>query len=570
MTGDFFFCILCGFKAPKLRSSSERCSSSIRIFPNSAPSLKQCKMLKVGWFDGISQPFKQWFATHITPHLPGGWRTAALVNTILMTIVAILMTMFSSVALVQAGGFNKPVVFYTGSCGISGATTLNTTLHLLINILSTAILASSNMFMQILNAPSREEVDKSHARGSWLDIGVLSARNIFRLSPFKTMAWLGFLASSTPVHLLFNSTVFEASYRLSQYQLAIVAEPFLHGGHYYTPGASLLNSGGIDGDILHNPEVRYGDLIDLVDYQNRSSSSFVGVHLDSISHNTASWTRFDRKTCRQEYYYCSGLSSHTDVVLVVADTYGWPRSQVWNLTERDNSFWNTYVPDDASEPEHNSLWFYGNCTMSSRSENGLKTCFNSCQRALNGSSTTRNWTIPFYTNETTASHVAQQSSSIYNNGMLPSFSAYNFEYNNLSIDYCLARPVQELCKVALSTTLLVSVTGCAILKAILCIWVFYRLRSQQPLTTPGDAINSFIIEPDPHTAGLCLVSQGEVRMRLFCGSPQPGPRQYRLRERRLRAVVPSSQWYLLLLTMTGAVAGATTLTIVVGAVVGGM
>lgn len=69
-------------------------------------------------------------------------------------------------------------------------------------------------------------------------------------------------------------------------------------------------------------------------------------------------------------------------------------------------------------------------------------------------------------------------------------SIYNPKRNDLNVDYCLARPVQESCKVALSTTLLVCVTGCAILKATLCVSVYFRLRTQKPLTTPGDAIES--------------------------------------------------------------------------------
>lgn len=168
-------------------------------------------MRNLEWLDRILKPFKQWFRVHVIPHLPGGRRTAALVNTVLIANVSVLLAILSAMALSKAGGFNKPLIFFTGACGIAGA--LNTTLHIIINILSTATLASSNMFMQVLNAPSREEVDQSHTRGSWLEIGVLSARNIFRLSPFKTIAWLGFLISSIPIHLLFNSAIFEASYR---------------------------------------------------------------------------------------------------------------------------------------------------------------------------------------------------------------------------------------------------------------------------------------------------------------------------------------------------------------------
>jgi hypothetical protein len=91
-----------------------------------------------------------------------------------MIIVSILTIILSSVALHKTAGFNKPLVFFTGTCGVKGAPAINVKLHIIINIISTAIFASSNIFMQVINAPSREEVDRSHQRGSCLEIGVLS------------------------------------------------------------------------------------------------------------------------------------------------------------------------------------------------------------------------------------------------------------------------------------------------------------------------------------------------------------------------------------------------------------
>lgn len=143
-------------------------------------------------------------------------------------------------------------------------------------------------------------------------------------------------------------------------------------------------------------------------------------------------------------------------------------------------------------------------------------------------------------------------------------SIFSPKQNDLEIEYCLARPVQESCKVALSTTLLVCVTGCAILKTALCALVYFYLRRQNLLVTPGDAINSFISEPDHHTVGMSLLSQGEVRMSLLCGTPQPGPRKYRQRGRKLFVSVPSSEWGLLLVIMMAALAGAVVLTVIAG------
>lgn len=288
-------------------------------------------MRKTGWLARIQNPFKEWLRVNVTPHLPGGWRTAALVNTILTAIVSIIMTVVSVVALVKAGGFNRPLVFFTGTCGATGASALNAALHILVNILSTAMLASSNMFIQVLNAPSREDVDKCHARGSWLEIGVLSSRNIFRLSRFKTIAWLGFFSSSIRIHLLFNSTIFQFSYNFSRHDLAIVAEPFLDGGKYLTPGASLLNSGGltIDEGLLEDdynqssepssPDLGtgYGQVVNVTDY--RDSTSAINEKIALVAQSGSSWTRLEKKDCKREYLDCSGLSTHRDLVVVVSD-----------------------------------------------------------------------------------------------------------------------------------------------------------------------------------------------------------------------------------------------------------
>lgn len=533
------------------------------------------RMGKSEWFGRILKPFKQWFRVHVTPHLPGGWRTAALVNTILIAIVSVLMAVFSAVALIQAGGFNRPLVLFTGACGIGGASALNAVLHIIINILSTAMLASSNMFMQVLNAPSRKEVDKSHARGSWLEIGVLSGRNIFRLSPFKTIAWLGFLISSIPVHLLFNSAIFQSSYRFSRYDLAIASEPFLHGGKYLTPGASLLNSGGLTiyeakrSVSTWSPDVwdGYGDFVNLTEYQDDTSA--INMKIASAARSGSSWTRINKKDCKQEYLACSGLSTHRDVIIVVSDTQGWPRSEVWNLNEEQSSFWDAYVPDDASEPEHNSLWFYSECAMSAYSGDGQTNCGNSCRWALGGQNATGDWMVPFYPiNSTTERSVLNSGDNGYADWNNPSI--YYPEQNKLNVAYCLVQPAQASCKVAMSTTLLVCVTGCAFLKMILCTWVYCRLRPQNPLTTPGDAINSFISEPDPHTAGMSLLSQGEIRMGSFCGAPQPGPRKYRQRKRNLGITVPSSEWFLLLVIMASALVGAVALIGIIGIGAGGI
>jgi hypothetical protein len=80
---------------------------------------------------------------------------------------------------------------------------LNTALHVLINALSTVLLSASNYTMQVLSSPTRAEVDTAHARGSWLDIGILSPRNLRGIAKKRAVLWLILAASSVPLHLLY-------------------------------------------------------------------------------------------------------------------------------------------------------------------------------------------------------------------------------------------------------------------------------------------------------------------------------------------------------------------------------
>lgn len=79
---------------------------------------------------------------------------------------------------------------------------LSTTYHILINILSTTLLTSSNYCMQLVCAPTRDEIDDLHARGGYFDIGMLSLRNVRHIPRRRALLWFVLAASSIPLHLL--------------------------------------------------------------------------------------------------------------------------------------------------------------------------------------------------------------------------------------------------------------------------------------------------------------------------------------------------------------------------------
>ncbi|KAK8068242.1 hypothetical protein PG996_007354 [Apiospora saccharicola] len=133
---------------------------------------------------------------------------------------------------------------FTGAC--DEAARRNTFLHLAINIASSAILASSNFFMQVLVAPTRHEVDKAHARGRWLEIGVQSWHNVRFIPVLNSALWLLLALSTIPLHLIFNSSVIERN-AFTHYGFTMITEAWIteYTNHIpiFVPGCDAFPNG---------------------------------------------------------------------------------------------------------------------------------------------------------------------------------------------------------------------------------------------------------------------------------------------------------------------------------------
>lgn len=115
---------------------------------------------------------------------------------------------------------------YEGSC--SWVRNVDDVLHLVINILSTLLLGSSNLCMQVLVAPTRNEIDVAHSKQRWLDIGVPSWRNLRNISLSRRLMWWLLGLSSVPLHFIYNSAI-SSSLASYSYGGAVVTESFLQG-----------------------------------------------------------------------------------------------------------------------------------------------------------------------------------------------------------------------------------------------------------------------------------------------------------------------------------------------------
>lgn len=126
-----------------------------------------------------------------------GWRFGA-VNCAIAATVVFLVNMVATIVFTVYG--DRTGALYAGDC--EKTRKINTGLHIVINVLSTALLSSSNYCMQCLSAPTRKDVDAAHAQGKWLNIGVLSFRNLRWIGRKRITLWAFLGLSSLPLHLL--------------------------------------------------------------------------------------------------------------------------------------------------------------------------------------------------------------------------------------------------------------------------------------------------------------------------------------------------------------------------------
>ncbi|KAL3304340.1 hypothetical protein RB213_013504 [Colletotrichum asianum] len=504
------------------------------------------------------QPVSQW--------LPTGWRRMAIMNVALITISLFVLLGVLICAVSETGDIKQPWRLYEADCGTTAK--VNVLLHLLVNIFSTIVLASSNFFMQVLNAPTRKEVDSAHSQGKWLNIGISSFRNAFCLSRFKMLAWFSLLLTSVPLHVVFNSSIFQIDSRTGDFRVTIATEEFLHGGSYFLPGASLIaqevlpdpwgtnhNADRDNKSFLRFPEYR--------DFGNRNLiPSFRDLANDNFSTETrvvsdtadqaSGWRRLDTPACRQMYtnMSCSGLRGYRNLVMV-AQGSGWIRSDIWNLSATTDGFLAPIVP--RSVPNH--LWFSTQCQMQgSVGWDKYPLCLSDCTKLLPDvqaseqrapqepwSLNPRDWYAP--------------KPSHWWNGSLPSSledfsdSGNRFKLDSLNISHCLVEPRNTTCTVAISKPLLLAVVSSILLKAVTCAIALRCLGSEQPLVTPGDAISSFISKPIREIYGLGLLTQTTIRQRKQevdterMPIRQPLlPKQWAQKKQRQTAAVPFDVW----------------------------
>lgn len=192
-------------------------------------------------------------------------------------------------------------------------------------------------------------------------------RNAFLVSKVKTVCWVLLLLCSIPIHILFNSTVFQMDQRGSDYHLTIASEGFVNGAGFYPPGASLTPAGFYSNSSWNATYARYppsplgfgyGGMQGLSVYSDPTSTAYRNITVAAA--NGAQWDNLNPHDCYNEYINCDGLSLHRDLIVVVDQPDGWARNETWHLKSTQTATWDQLVPAN----ESNSLWFATQCIVS--------------------------------------------------------------------------------------------------------------------------------------------------------------------------------------------------------------
>lgn len=386
-------------------------------------------------------------------HRLSGWRVGAAIA---MTGAFVTLTVNIAVAAYglshqtsKSTDSNILVELFHGDC--KKASTLNTYAHLLINVISTLLLSGSNYCMQCLVAPTRKDVDAVHAKMRWLDIGVPSLRNLTHMSTGRRWLWSLLVISSLPLHLMFNS-VFFTSIATNDYNVVFATENF-------TTGANFSTANGFNTRYFQPPSYKE----DLSSVQQQiARSEFERLENADCIRAYAVDLLTERRTL---VLISSNSSTHGNGAVLGSGNQEYVKPERWyTLQEGYNPYTWLCGERDSAVLNVKGAYSYGYGPY----------CYKYADKLLENPDV---WAPSDWTPE-----------------------------------YCLSEKVDGQCSCMVNLVIVWIVIACNIIKMIVMGIVAFSNTLDQPLCTVGDAITSFVTDPDPTTTDMCIVTREYMRM----------------------------------------------------------
>ncbi|KAF1972724.1 hypothetical protein BU23DRAFT_534554 [Bimuria novae-zelandiae CBS 107.79] len=394
-----------------------------------------------------------------------GWRYGAINCAVSASVVFLINFIITIVFSARQNG-----VLFDGDCDY--ASKLNTGLHLIINLLSTVLLSSSNYCMQCLSAPTRKEVDEAHAKGKWLDIGVQSLHNLWNSHGpehiRRSVVWLLLGLSSLPLHLFYNSAIF-LTISSNDYYAFNVRESFIKNASCGDCGAQFGNPY----DFGH-------------DYESDVAKTVRTMH-EKARNRTLD--RLSNSECIREYAE-SIQSKRRNVLLVAADNKMPSPNVTANGTTSDIYAYNSFEATTASNKDEAMNAYSWICSSNPTWK------YTYCSNLVNGiQNAPEQWTVGYKLD--------------FNITGSDPYTGYRTS-PTYPVDYCLSEKAEPRCKIQFTLPIAILVTILNVFKAILIFYTAFGTK-EEPLMTMGDAVASFLERQDETTKGMCLLSVRDVK-----------------------------------------------------------
>ena len=415
-----------------------------------------------------------------------GWHTGVLAcatSVVVVLFINVCLTIYAATNLEYK--MERGIgTLYEGSCGKSR--TIGLWLHLGINVLSTLLLSGSNYTQQCLAAPTRSEIDAAHARRRWMDIGVPSVRNLFRIKLERTLLWIAIGFTSIPLHLLYDyiTTPTRVLANLNYFRYNSAVYTSLSANYFLV---SVVAKNHFKPGAYSNP-----DKVTTFGWRNATTgeeyldSHDVRLFRSMLQGNSSSAQRYEDLTPSEciNLYNTDFVSNHRNLFLITNHS---------SNTTHNNIVLDVEIVKGRDKSPGNWMCNYG----------GL----NTTQTFLSNSSKC----IP----SKLAQHVRSG---------LP-WQVKLERAGEVEISGCKSERTVEKCKVQFSLGIMIVVICCNLVKA--CSMIMVVVRSREPtLVTLGDAVDSFLSVPDPTTMGICFADRQFIKREWRRGW-RTGPRQWK-------------------------------------------
>ncbi|KAJ5834321.1 hypothetical protein N7447_000347 [Penicillium robsamsonii] len=469
------------------------------------------------------------------PHWINGVFLCAKTSAVLLLLNLIFIAVAAGLANrnPENNGFSSIQVMYQGSCTLSKR--WNIALHFIINVLSTGILGASNYCMQSLVAPSREEVDKYHAQGRWLDIGCSSVRNLFVIGQSRLALWLVLLVTGTPFHLLYNSMVFES---VAVNELHAVVGP----RDLNSSSIASLKTPALDQCFSITPKFRGGDAAvyqgDDIGTAAIRTPDWPDTGSDGYPEGELNWHDFASDIARGNYerldlQQCRSLESFGDtrgakVLVILANELSVSQGGATTMLSINQSS----LPEQRiaiSNDEVDGSEFARKTLMINILDSGRvhyytndNFTYEACRDTLDEDSCSNahllfdwaNHDVDQPTLERVNQYIqANTTSDITASGYVIICDDTSMNEDKLyTVDGCLVIRSEEQCQLLYSPLICIIIVLATFLKVV-AMFLAARVDRHRsaPLLTVGDAVASFMEKPDSTTEGMCWLSIAEVR-----------------------------------------------------------